>query len=106
MSLQWNWSNPLLNDWNAQWLGPCFLVVDKCAFMVCSIIILGFIVSKEGKIHNPKKIEVLVKMPIPKTPQEIQVFNRMAQFYICFIRIFSSIITLITKLFKKIEMCE
>jgi hypothetical protein len=30
----------------------------------------------------------------------------MAQFYICFIRNFASIITLITKLLKKIEICE
>jgi hypothetical protein len=50
----------------------------KCAFMVCSKTILGFIVSKEGKTHNPKKREVLVKMPIPKTRQDIQVFNGMA----------------------------
>jgi hypothetical protein len=45
-------------------------------------------------------------MLVPKTPQEIQVFNGMAQFYICFIRKFSSIFALITKLFKKTEMCE
>ncbi len=33
--------------------------------------ILGFIVSKDGKTHDPKKIKVIVKMPVPKTPQEI-----------------------------------
>jgi hypothetical protein len=36
--------------------------------MVCSKTILGFIVSKEGKTLNPKKMEALVKMPEPKTP--------------------------------------
>jgi hypothetical protein len=46
--------------------------------MVCSRITLGFIISKEGNILDHKKIEVLVKMLIPKTPQEIQVFNGMA----------------------------
>ncbi len=40
----------------------------KCAFMVCSGTILGFIVSKEGKTLDPKKIEALIKMPVPKTP--------------------------------------
>jgi hypothetical protein len=68
-------------------LGKCFLQrreygislnPDKCAFMLCSWIILKFIVSKEGNIPNPKKVEALVKMPIPKTPQKIQVFNGMA----------------------------
>jgi hypothetical protein len=33
--------------------------------------ILGFIVSKEGKILDPKKMEALVKILVPKTPKEI-----------------------------------
>ncbi len=41
---------------------------DNCAFMVCSGTILGFIVSKEGKTLDVKKIEALVKMLIFKTP--------------------------------------
>jgi hypothetical protein len=40
----------------------------KCAFMVRFKIILGFIISKEGTIFDPKNIEALVKMPVPKTP--------------------------------------
>jgi hypothetical protein len=51
---------------------------EKCAFMVCSKINLGFIVSKEGKTPNPKKIKALLKMSMLKTPQEIQIFNGMA----------------------------
>jgi hypothetical protein len=47
-------------------------------FMVCFGTTLGFIVSKEGKTPHPKKIEVLVKMLIPKTLQKIQMFNGMA----------------------------
>jgi hypothetical protein len=35
---------------------------------ICFGIILGFIVFKEGKAPYPKKIEALIKMPIPKTP--------------------------------------
>ncbi len=50
----------------------------KCAFMVCFGTILGFVISKEGKTLDPKKIEALVKMAVPKTPQEIQIFNGMA----------------------------
>jgi hypothetical protein len=45
-------------------------------------------------------------MPIPKTLQEIQVFNGMAQFYKCFIRNFVYVMALITKLFKKNEVFE
>jgi hypothetical protein len=46
--------------------------------MECSKTILRFIMSKEGNILDPKKIEALLKMLVPKTPQEIQVFNGMA----------------------------
>jgi hypothetical protein len=35
---------------------------DKCAFIVFSGTILGFIFSKKGKTLDPKKIEVLIKM--------------------------------------------
>jgi hypothetical protein len=36
--------------------------------MVFSRLILGFIVSKEGKIPNPKKVRTIVNMPIPTNP--------------------------------------
>jgi hypothetical protein len=36
--------------------------------MVFSMLILGFIVSKEGKLIDPKKIEAIVNMPPPKNP--------------------------------------
>jgi hypothetical protein len=44
------------------------LNLTKCAFMVCSGTILGFTVSKKGKTIDPKKIEALINMPMPKTP--------------------------------------
>ncbi len=43
-------------DWNP----------NKCAFMVFSGMILGFIVSKKGKLLDPKKIQVIVNMQAPK----------------------------------------
>jgi hypothetical protein len=52
---------------------------NKCAFTVFLGTILGFIVSKEGKVMDPKKVEALVKnMLVPITPQEIGVSNEMA----------------------------
>jgi hypothetical protein len=39
-------------DWN----------LNKCAFMVFSGMILGFIVSNKGKLLDPKKIQVIVNM--------------------------------------------
>jgi hypothetical protein len=65
--------------------------------------ILGFIVSKKGKLLDLKKIQAIVNMPPPKNPQQIQVFNGMAQFYKCFIKNFAVIMALIIKLTKKIK---
>jgi hypothetical protein len=33
---------------------------------------IGFIISKEGKLLNPKKIQVIVNMPPPKNPQQFR----------------------------------
>jgi len=43
--------------------------LDKCAFMVFSRMILGFIVSKKRKILDPMKIQTIVNMPPPKNPR-------------------------------------
>ncbi len=51
---------------------------NKCAFMVFSGMILGFIISIERKQQDPKKIQIIINMPPPKNPQQIQVFNGMA----------------------------
>jgi hypothetical protein len=51
-----------------------YLNPDKCAFMVFSGTILGFIMSKEGKVMDPKKVEALVNILIPTTPKEILSF--------------------------------
>jgi hypothetical protein len=76
---------------------------EKCAFMVFLRLILGFIVSKEGKIPYPKKVKVIMNMLVPTNPQQIYNFNGMAHFYRCFIKNFAFIMAPITKLMKKIE---
>jgi hypothetical protein len=62
--------------------------VFKKHLRICSL--------QRGKTPNPKKMEALVKMRILETPQEIQIFNGMAQFYICFIKKFASVMIPIT----------
>jgi hypothetical protein len=42
-------------------------------------VLLGYIVSKEGKLQDLKKNPAIVHMP-----KDIQVFNAMAQYYKCF----------------------
>jgi hypothetical protein len=69
--------------------------------MVFLGMILGFIISKEGKLLDPKNIQAIVNMPPPKNPQQIQVFNGMAQFYSYFIKKIVAIMALITKLTRQ-----
>jgi hypothetical protein len=69
----------------------------KCDFMVFFGVIIGFIVSKKGKLSNPKKKLAIVNMLVPQNSQQIQVFNGMAQFYICFIKNFVAIMAPSTK---------
>jgi hypothetical protein len=38
----------------------------KCTFMVFSGVIMGFIISKEGKLLNLKKIQAIVNMDVPQ----------------------------------------
>jgi hypothetical protein len=49
---------------------------NKCASMVFLRMILGFIVSKYGKLPYLKKIQAIIYIPPPKNP--FQVFNCMA----------------------------
>jgi hypothetical protein len=58
-------------------------------------VILGYIVSKEGKLLHPKKIFTIVNMPPPKSPKNIQVSNNMAQSYDSLIGDFTFIMALI-----------
>jgi hypothetical protein len=54
---------------------------EKCMFLEHSSVVLGYVVSKEGKLPDLKKILAIVHMPTPKTPKDNMVFNGMAQYY-------------------------
>jgi hypothetical protein len=57
-------------------------------FLVYFGIILGYIVFKERKSLDLKKISEIMEMPPLKNLRNIQVFNKMVQFCRCFIRNF------------------
>ena len=76
---------------------------DESMFLVHSGIILGYIVSKEGKFPHPKKIQAVINLPRSKKPEDIQVFNGIAQFNRTFIKDFAFIMAPITKLLQKTE---
>jgi hypothetical protein len=74
----------------------------KSAFMIFFQIILGFIIAKQGKLPDPKKIQAIINMHVHNL-QHIQVSNGMAQIYKCFIKNFTIIMALVTKLTRRIE---
>ncbi len=90
------------------WFKKCWeygisLNSEKCAFMVFLRMILLFIISKEGKLLDSKKVEAIVEMPMPKNLHDIQVFNGLAQFYWCFVKKIAFIMAPIIKLMCKLE---
>ena len=74
---------------------------DKCIFYVPSGVILGYIVYQAGKFPDPKKIEALVNMLLPKIFKAIQTFNGLAQVNQCFIKDYAGIMEPITRLTRK-----
>ncbi len=65
--------------------------------------IVRFIISKEGKLLDPKNVETIGKMSVPKNPHDIQIFNGLAQFYRCFVKNLAFIMASITKLMQKLK---
>jgi hypothetical protein len=60
--------------------------------------ILRLIVFEEEKLLDLKNIEMIIKMPMPKNPHDIQIFIGLGQFYWCFVKKIAFIMALITKL--------
>jgi hypothetical protein len=63
-------------------------------------VFLGYVVSNEGIMMDPIKIEAITSWPIPKSLHDIRSFHWLASFYRRFIKGFSTIIAPITKCLK------
>ncbi|XP_017981002.1 PREDICTED: uncharacterized mitochondrial protein AtMg00860 [Theobroma cacao] len=74
---------------------------SKCEFWLDSVSFLGHIVSKNGMMVDPKKIEVVKKWPRPISMIEIHSFLELIGYYKRFVNDFSKIATSMTKLTQK-----
>ena len=75
--------------------------LSKCEFWLTEVSFLGHIVSKEGIRVDPKKIEVVVEWKPPKNVTEIRSFLGPVGYYRRFVKGFSMIAALMTRLLQK-----
>jgi hypothetical protein len=86
--------------------------LSKCSFYQEQIHYLGHIISKDGIVVDPKKIEAIKEWSAPKNVTEIRSFMGLVGYYRSFIAGFSRIVHPITSLQRKekkfqwIEDCE
>ena len=82
---------------------------DKCVFMVWQGKILGHIVSKNGISMDFDKIKIIVELPRPRNPKEVQGFMGHCGYYRRFIYMYAVIakpLYGLLVLFVWIEQCK
>ncbi|GJW00415.1 putative nucleotidyltransferase, ribonuclease H [Tanacetum coccineum] len=76
---------------------------SKCEFWLQQVAFLGHIVSADGIIMDPSKVEAITKWPRPTTVTEVRSFLGLAGYYRCFVKGFSRLALPLTQLMRKSE---
>jgi hypothetical protein len=75
--------------------------LSKCEFWLDKVVFLGHVISAEGIMVDPKKVEAILQWEFPKNVTEVRSFLGLAGYYRRFIKDFSMIALPMTKLMKK-----
>ena len=78
-----------------------YVKLSKCEFWLNEVSFLGHIVSKEGIRVDPRKIEVIIEWKPPRNVTEVRSFLGLAGYYRRFVKGFSKITALMTRLLQK-----
>ena len=89
-----------------------YVKFSKYEFWLDQVAFLGHVVSKDNIQVDPKKIEAITKWPRPTIVTEIRSFLGLTSYYRRFVKDFSKIVALLTRLTQKnakfvwIDKCE
>jgi hypothetical protein len=75
--------------------------VSKCEFWLKEVVFLGHVISVQGILVDPRKVEVVLKWERPTNVTEIRSFLGLAGYYRRFIEGFSTIAIPMTRLTRK-----
>ena len=73
----------------------------KCELWLDKVVFLGHVLSKEGIMVDPKKVEAIQRWPRPTSVMEICSFLGLAGYYGHFVKDFSKIAAPLTQLTQK-----
>jgi hypothetical protein len=79
--------------------GP-YVKLLKCEFSTERVEFLGFIITTEGVVIEPSRVDTICNWPNPTSYREVQVFLGFANFYRQFVKDYSKIVRPLTGLLK------
>ena len=79
--------------------------LSKCEFWMDEVQFLGHVISAQGILVDPAKVDVVVKWESPKSNTKIKSFMGLAGYYKRFIEGFSKIVAPLTCLTRKDQPC-